>query len=442
MSLTAAESSVAAAVAERRSEIVALASSLVGLDTTARNPGDPPRDEAALQELLAGRLATAGAHIDLFEPDADAMAGRPLVPPGLDFVGRPQLIARLPSGKRGRALVFNGHIDVVPAKADEGWTSPPFAPEVRDGRLYGRGACDMKGGVAAMVVAAEVLADRGVLAGELVVATNTDEESSGAGGTALVDRGLRADGAIVTEPTGFDVWVACRGSTYATITVPGVAGHAEVAHRGWPDGGAVNAIDKAEIVLAAVRALRDRWATDQAFAHPYLSPPSALVTTIAAGDWAVTIPATCDLSLCVTFLPVQADEHGFAARVEHEVVEWLRAACATDDWLAAHPPKVRWLPNSVMPFAISEDEPVVVTTAAAARDLGLRGGLSGLDSWYDGATLTVLGGIPAIGFGPGGLDDESDNVAHAVDEHVGVDELVQCAQALAVAAMRFCGTRA
>ena len=181
----------------------------------------------------------------MFEPDAAALAGRPLVPPGLEFAGRPQLAARVAGSGGGRSLLLNGHIDVVPADEAEGWTSPPFAPEVRDGLLYGRGSCDMKGGIAAMVVAAEALARRGALAGDLLVATNTDEESSGAGGMALVDRGVRADGAIVTEPTGFDVWVSCRGSTYATITVPGRAGHAEIAHPGWRQGGAVNAIEKA-----------------------------------------------------------------------------------------------------------------------------------------------------------------------------------------------------
>ena len=166
---------------------------------------------------------------------------------------RPQLAADSPGQARAGALLLNGHIDAVPADGAEGWTSPPLVPEVREGFLFGRGACDMKGGVAAMVVAAEILARRGVLAGDLLVATNTDEDSSGAGGVALVDRGLRADGAIVTEPTGFEVWISCRGSTYATVTVPGRAGHAEIAHPHWRHGGAVNAIEKAQVVLDGLR---------------------------------------------------------------------------------------------------------------------------------------------------------------------------------------------
>src|SRR5579863_7194921 len=187
MSLTDLEQKVCDAIDAAKDDLVALTSELIAFDTTARNPRDPPRQEAALQEHLASRLRGAGAEIDLFEPDAGAMAARPLVPEGLDFAGRPQLIARVAGGGGGRSLVFNGHIDVVSGEPFDQWTSDPFSPEVRDGRLYGRGACDMKGGIAAMVLATETLAGLGIqLAGDLLVATNTDEESSGAGGTALV----------------------------------------------------------------------------------------------------------------------------------------------------------------------------------------------------------------------------------------------------------------
>src|SRR5262249_58001951 len=99
--------------------------------------------------------------------------------------GRPQLVARLPGDGDGRTLLFNGHIDVVSAEPLDRWTSDPFRAEVRDGRLYGRGTCDMKGGIGCMTLAAEVLAARGILLGDLLVTTNTDEESSGAGGPAV-----------------------------------------------------------------------------------------------------------------------------------------------------------------------------------------------------------------------------------------------------------------
>src|SRR5690349_12334512 len=111
MTLTDAERTVCDAIAAGREQLVELASALIAYDTTARNPGDPPRQEVALQQYLAARLRAIGADIELFEPDAGAMQGKPLVPPGLDFIGRPQLIARRAGSGSGRSLVLNGHID-------------------------------------------------------------------------------------------------------------------------------------------------------------------------------------------------------------------------------------------------------------------------------------------------------------------------------------------
>jgi acetylornithine deacetylase len=441
MALSDVERNVCEAIQQGRDELVGLARTLIGFDTTAREVGDPPRDEAALQEYLAEVLHTAGAEVDVWEPDADAVQGKPLVPPGLDFVGRPQLVSRRAGRGGGPSLVYNGHIDVVSAEPRAAWTSDPFTAEVHEGRLYGRGACDMKGGIASMVFAAQTLAALGVvLQGDLLVATNTDEESSGAGGTALIERGLKADAGIVTEPTGFDTWVACRGSEYAVITVPGRPGHAEVKQPAWRRGGAVNAIEKATVVLDAIRGLRREWSQRDGLEHPYLSRPWLLPTMARSGEWAVTYPAACDLTIAVMYVPAQADERGWGADVRGEVEEWIARETARDDWLAEHPPSITWWPNAVMPFEISPDEPIVATMLNATADAGSPGKLGGLDSWYDGATLTELGGIPSIGYGPPGFERNGASVAHIVDEFVPVDGLVACAQGLAVAAMRFCGT--
>jgi acetylornithine deacetylase len=442
MNLSPDEQRVCARVAEREQDLVELAATLIGFDTTARSPGDPARQEAELQRYLAERLERAGAEIDLFEPDAAAMAGRPLVPPGLEFAGRPQLIATLRGDGGGCSLVFNGHIDAVSAEPREQWTSDPFVAEVRDGRLYGRGACDMKGGVASMVLAAEVLSELGIrLRGDLLVATNTDEESSGAGGSALVARGIRADAGIVTEPTGFDTWVACRGSEYCVVTVAGRPGHAEVRQPEWQRGGAVNAIEKAAVVLAAIESLRREWASRREYEHPHVSPPSLLATMVRAGEWPVTYPASCELTIATMFVAAQADEAGWGSAVRREVQEWIVRDCAAhDDWLAEHPPSFDWWPNAVMPMDIPESEPIVATMLAASSDVGNPARIGGLDSWYDGATLTQLAGIPSIGYGPPGFSADGTSVAHIIDEYVPVTGLVDCAKGLAVAAMRFCGT--
>ena len=114
----------------------------------------------------------------------------------------------------------------------------------------------------------------------------------------------------------------------------------------------------------------------------------------------------------------------------------------TDDWLAEHPARVSWWPNAVMPLELDPALPVVTATCDAVAALGGEPRLSGLDSWYDGATFSLLADTPAIGFGPSGLGRDGVSQAHAVDEHVPVADLVRCAQVIAVAALRFCGTAA
>jgi acetylornithine deacetylase len=291
-----------------------------------------------------------------------------------------------------------------------------------------------------MTFATETLAGLGIrLAGVLIVATNTDEESSGAGGMALVRRGLKADAAIVTEASNHTTWVACRGSEYGTITVPGRPGHAEVRQPHWREGGAVNAIEEAIPVLAALRSLRREWAERDGLDHPYLSRPDLLPTMARAGEWAVTYPASCDLTIAVMYVMAQADEHGWGSKVREEVERHVLEAVKSDEWLAEHPPVFRWWDNPVMPLDIDPDLPIVKTMLETTADAGGPAQLSGLDSWYDGATLTLYGGFPAISYGPPGFDQNGLSLAHMIDEYVPVDGLVRCAQDLAVAAMRFCG---
>jgi acetylornithine deacetylase len=434
MAMNDLEQRIAGAIAESRDELVELASALIRFDTTARDPGDPARDEAALQALLGERLSAAGAAVDIWEPRPEDVRGRQ-VPFELDFDGRPQLVARFAGAGGGRSLLLNGHIDVVSGEPKSRWTDDPNTPVVRDGMLYGRGACDMKGGVAAMVLAAEMLARLDVrLAGDLLVNTITDEESTGAGGIASVAHGVRADGGIVPEPTAFEVWVACRGSVYPTITVEGRPGHAELRQPHWRDGGAVNAIEKAQIVLDAIARLREEWRTRADLQHPYLSPPDIVPTLMRAGEWSVTYPASCEITSAVLFPPALADADGFGSRVRSDVTEWIERACAADPWLAEHPPAFSWTAD-IPPMEIPPDDPIVQTVLDASADVGEPSRLSGLDSWYDGATYTLSAGTPSIAFGP-----RSIAWGHTIDEYVPVDDLVRCAQAIALSAVRFCGT--
>jgi acetylornithine deacetylase len=426
MRLSDTEQRVCAAIAEREQELVELLQALIRFDTVTHPVGTPRRDEAALQEHLAGRLRAAGAAVEVAEPDPAVVAGHPMIPDGFSFAGRPQLVARFAGTGGGRTLLLNGHADVVATDPVEAWRHDPFAAVVEDGAVHGRGACDMKGGVACMVFAAETLARLRVqLAGDLIVNVVTEEESTGAGGLVSA-RTLQADGAIVPEPTGLDVWIACRGSLLPRITVEGRAGHAGIAPRHPDEGGPVNAIEKAAILLEAIRRLREEWALRPR--HPYLSAADCVPTMVSGGEWIVSYPASCVVDCHIEYLPGQED-------VEQEFVDWIRRAADADPWLAAHPPRIEWAAGEVSPAEVPADDPVVEAAVGAVRAVGREGRLGGLDNWHDGATLTVEAGIPAICLGPGDV-----HLAHTSSESVPVADLVACAQALAVAAMRFCGT--
>jgi acetylornithine deacetylase len=425
------------AVADGRDELVELAGDLIGFDTTARTPGQPARQEADLQRYLERRLRAAGATVEVWEPSPDDVSGSRQIPEPIEFAGRPQLVATFAGTGGGRSLLLNGHIDVVPCDPRERWTSDPNRAELRDGKLYGRGACDMKGGVAAMVFAVEVLARLGIrLRGDLVVNTVTDEESSGAGGLAAVQHGVRADAGIVTEPTAFDVWTCCRGSLSPSITVEGRPGHAEMAQPDWRDGGAVNAIEKLAVVLEAIRALRERWRQSPEQRHPHLSPGDIVPVLVKGGEWAVTYPAAATLDCELMYLPGRADAEGWGTVVEAEVASAILAHCANDEWLAEHPPSFAWSLD-IPPYEVDGAHPIVSAMLESSALAGEPSRLSGLDSWFDAASFSRFGGTPCIGWGP-----RSITWAHTIDEYVPVDDLVRCAQGLALAAIRYCGSDA
>ena len=415
-----------------KDELVALTRDLVGCDTTSREPGDPARDEARLQGIVASRLQALGADVDVWEPEPTGKGNR-YVPDDLDFVGRPHVAASLRGAGEGRSILLNGHIDAVPTGDPALWTSDPFGGAVRDGKLYGRGASDMKGGIAAMLVALELLRREGVrLRGDVVFATNTDEESSGAGGYALVHHGVRADAGICAEPSGFDVWAACRGTLCFKVAVAGSSWHAEMPTPHWTEGGGVNAIEKSALLLDAIERLREEWRQRPDQRHEVLAPCDVVPTMIRGGDWIVTYPASCELSIDAQYLPGHVSHDGGGQDVEAEIRGRFEAAAATDPWLSAHPLAWRLLCDTV-PAEVPRDHPLVELALGSGAALGRDGVATGMNSWHDAATFTRFG-TPTVSFGPGGTDS-----VHGVDEHVPVADLVDYCAAMCLILTRWCG---
>ncbi len=366
---------------------IALTEALVAIDS--RNPdlsaGAP--GESAVAAQLASILSGWG-----FAVSVDEVAP-----------GRPNVIARIgPSG--ATPLVLNGHLDVV---GTDGMTHPPFEPTRRDGRLYGRGANDMKGGVAAMCVAAARAAARGALVSEIIITAVCDEEYRSIGTAALIAGGLHATGAIITEPTRMAICPAHKGFVWFDVEVQGKA-----AHGSRPDIG-VDAIAHTGLLLAAIVAhQRD---VLSARSHPLLGHASMHASTIAGGTGWSTYPDNCHLQLERRTVPGET-----ATDVHRELSALCESVAALHpDFRASIAQHTEQPPNDV-----SADATVVVALqhALGARHLPAR--IEGLSCWTDAALLTAAG-IPAVCFGPGDIAR-----AHAAEEWIDEREIIAAADVL------------
>jgi acetylornithine deacetylase len=419
-------------------ELVEFVRSLVRFDTTSvdLSPGSArtTNEEADLQAYVGERLRAIGADVDQWEPDAAELADHPMMPPWHHWRGRPLTVGTVRGAGGGRSLVVNGHIDVVDAGEASRWTSPPFAADVRDGRIYGRGAVDMKGGVGAALFALEALHACEIrLAGDVVFETVPDEETCAMGTVAAIAHGYRADAGLVPEPTRLNLWIATRGLLHGTLTVEGRSAHAEMNQPHWRQGGGVNAIQKAAAVLAGLDRLNEAWAGRADKRHPLLGTPSVNPTMISGGSFISNVPERCDVALNTTYLPGDADPQGYGSIPRGEIEQAVVDVAAADDWLTEHPPAWSWY-TDYPPSEIDPASPIVAVAQEAGRDLGLDVRPEGIDTTYDGALLTLFAETPSPAFGPGDLTR-----AHAPDEWVGIDELVLGAKLYARAISRWCG---
>ncbi len=398
---------------------------------------DYPRGEESAQTVLAERLRRLGAEVRLWEPSVEALAryaDGPGYYPDHSFGGRPNLAARLAGTGGGRSLLLFGHIDVVEPAGN--WTVEPFGGLVRDGRVYGRGTTDMKGGLAAQVMALEYLSLAGVrLKGDVLVGSVVDEEAGGMGTLAFVAEGYHADAAIVGEPTNLTVAPMCRGILWGKITIRGRNSHIELPQSHWREGGAVDAIDKARLYLEHIDRLNQDWALRKT--HPLLELPCQVkVAMLKAGDYPTTYASTAEITINVQYLPSEKDEHHLGSRVKREIEEFVRRVAETDDWLRQNPPTVEWMVDADC-GEIPADHPVVRSLEGCVRsviDLPSEARVVRGIHCHTDMGLLIDSGIPTVNFGPG-----VSTVAHQPDEHVAVTDYLNAIKIVAAMLVDWCG---
>ena len=443
---------VSRAVDALTEELVASAAALIRVPSV--DPSYPGVDyadhiggEAAANDLISVIYARAGCRVERIE-----IAER-----------RPNLVGVVPGRDpdRGRSLIFNGHVDVVPpGRAEDWYGGDPYSGRISDGRIWGRGASDQKSALVCAAFAAIALSDAGVrLAGDLILESVVGEEvgEHALGTDGVIQAGFRADAAIITEPTdpvsvdpfhpptSLLVAPVSAGLLWLTVNVIGRRGHNNLRPELIRAGGVgkvagVNAIEKGAYLLAALQNLEQQWG--QRYVHPLFKPGhfSLHPGVIEGGSYGAAVPffisEYCRIDYSILYPPDVP-----AATIREEIEDYVRRASALDPWLAEHPAELEWR-FDWPPYSISIDHPLTLTVVNARREVLGEPAHSGPDpdprirafDAVDDAMLFNRAGIPALSCGPGSIQ-----FAHAVDESVAIGELVAATKLYALTAIDWCG---
>lgn len=431
---TDARQTAIATIDAMRDEILETLAGLVRIPSiTPKYPGidydEIVGGESRCNQALRSTYEAAGCQIDMWAEEP----------------GRDNLVGTVKGTGGGRSLILNGHIDTVPPGDPDTWAGgDPWSGRIEDGKLYGLGATDMKAGIAAMACAAVALKRAGIrLNGDLILESVVGEESMDheRGVTATVRRGYTADAAIVTEPTGFPgpaaIAPCSAGVFWLRITVPGKATH--VMARGsliWPGGAGerygVNAIDKGFLVYQALAKLEADWGFTKP--HPLFQPGHFTIGVNLLQGYPpgppvpFIVPHECVLDYIIVYRPNDGPDD-----IKAEIEKHLDHVFELDPWLTKNRPTLEWL-HHWPAYDTPVDHPICQTLARVHTDVLNRDPVFQGFPAVDDATYLERGGIPSISYGPGNV-----MMAHAVDEHVECDEVIEACKVFAATAIDWCG---
>jgi acetylornithine deacetylase/succinyl-diaminopimelate desuccinylase family protein len=438
---TATESAidqVNAAIDRRADEIVRFASELTQQPSVNPDLEPNPDAERPAQEWLRDRLRQSGAfdRIDYWEVAEN----------------RPNVVATKTGAGGGRSLTWSAHTDVVPVTPEqaEQWEgASPFSGEVRDGKLWGRGASDMKGAIAAYAMAAQIIADCGIrLRGDLILAQASGEESGrrDIGCNTILDRGYRSDLAIFPEPSNFAIYPTIKGELYFRLTVPGKSTHIcnrNLVAQALPYGverPGVSAIDNMLKYQLAILDLERQWLLWRS--NPHVAPGGMFinVNTIQGGTSLSSIPDSCEITGSLLFYPDLT-----AQEVMDDIRATIDRVTASDPWLLEHPPTLDlpldrdsaapWVKEPVnMPF----DHPAVLTIADAMERVTGKTPAVETSPFVCDANFWYPLGQPSLVFGVG---DPTFGI-HGTNEFLPVADLIEATKAFAAVTLLWCGVAA
>ncbi len=382
---------------------------------------------------MAGAAATAmrglGLAVETFEATPEQVA------PYLEHVGeqaryegRPNVVGKMAGRGGGRSFLLDAHTDTVEPGDPAAWTGgDPLSGAVEGDLLYGRGSCDMKGGLVTYLAALAALSDLGLeLRGDVTVAATVGEEDGGLGALATILAGYRADAVLISEPTALALVPAHGGSVVLRLTVRGRSAHAAVRDRG------VSAFEKFLPIFEELRTLeRERNAT---LRHPLYEGMANKAPTnvgvVRSGNWASTVPESLVAEVRVGLIPGEE-----LAPFRELVAERVLTSAARDPWLKENPPRMEWVGGQFAPAEVPIDAPISEAVARAhERATGRRPEVRAVPYGADMRLFVRLGGMPCVMYGAGDVEN-----AHAPDEHVRITELTMAAKTVAFLLAGWCG---
>ncbi len=407
-------------VEKMREEIIEFTSSLIQF------PSIQGEEEAA-QLFFAKKLEEIGCIIDIFKPDSQELRQnyKDVLVSRNDFTKSPNVVGVLKGSGKGKSIILNSHMDVVPA-GDQDWKESPWSGKVVNDKIFGRGASDMKGGAAANYFALKTVVKLGIkLRGDAIIESVVDEEIGGAGTAATLLRGYKADAAIITEPTDMKIYPACMGSMWFRIKVKGKAAHGATAYLG------VNAVEKAYVVYEALKNLENIRSIDKTHTlYKHLEIPFCInIGKFFGGNWPSSVP---DEVVLEGRMGVSPDESIREAKTELENA--VREAAHSDLWLSDNLPQIEWFGSCWVGGAIKKDHPIVKNILQNHLVVLCQEPIISGAPWAtDAGILIKYGNIPTVIYGPG-----KGNVAHQANEYILIEDIVNSTKVLSKSILDWC----
>ncbi|MET1180343.1 peptidase [Peribacillus simplex] len=388
------------------------------------------KNEAKAQSIITEVLSNMGLKVDAWEPCGKELTESPYFCSSRDdFTGSPNVVGVLPGTGGGRSIILNGHIDVVPEGDHEQWTDDPYSGAIKEGKMYGRGVTDMKGGLVSFILALQAILQLDIkLRGDVIFQSVIEEESGGTGTLSTILKGYKADAALITEPTNMRVFPKQQGSMWFRIFVKGRSAHGGTRYEG------VSAFDKAMVLAEQIRALefkRNQRINDPLYEQTPIPIPIN-IGVVSGGNWPSSVPDLLKIEGRMGIAPNEKIEDA-----QREMKECLQQLSVLDPWFKENPPVLEWFGARWLPGEIDLEHDLMNTLVHQYRETTGEEPVIEASPWgTDGGLLTEVGKIPTVVFGPGTTE-----MAHFPDEYIELDKVFKSAEIIALTIIQWCSIK-